>query len=198
MTHYKDQCLACDFFTVETLFLQMIYVFFFIEVGTRRVHFAGCTANPMTTWVTQQAHQMVWELEGRTPALRFLIRNNDKKFTQAFDTVFRAEDIDIIRIPYRAPNANAFAERWVRTVRVECLNKLLHRRSCLHIINQAHLRRVMREFVDYHNSARPHQGLDQHIPVRSTAPSGSGPVHCRTVTTIARPHKLLFPRDGGF
>jgi putative transposase len=81
MTHYKDQLLACDFFTVETLFLQTIYVFFFIEVGTRRVHFAGCTTNPNGTWVTQQTRQMVWELEERDPEIRFLIRDNDTKFT---------------------------------------------------------------------------------------------------------------------
>jgi transposase InsO family protein len=117
---------------------------------------------------------MVWELEGRDPAIRFLIRDNDKKFTQAFDTVFRSEGMDVIRIPYRAPNANAFAERWVRTVREECLDKLL-------IINQAHLRRVMREFVAYHNSARPHQGIDQQFPVPHTTPIGSGPVRYRNV-----------------
>ncbi len=97
---------------------------------------------------------MVWNLEGREPAIRFLIRDDDKKFTQAFDTIFRSEDIGVTRIPYHAPNANAFAERWVRTVRDECLNKVL-------IINQAHLQRVMREFVAYHNTARPHQGIDQ-------------------------------------
>jgi putative transposase len=174
MTHYKDQLLACDFFTVETLFLQTIYVFFFIEVGTRCVHFAGCTTNPTGAWVTQQARQMMWELEEREPAIRFLIRDNDKKFTATFDNVFRSEGIDIIRTPYRAPNANAFAERWVRTARDECLNKVL-------IINPAHLRRVMHEFVACHNSARPHQGLDQQIPVPQTAPVGSGPVQCRHV-----------------
>lgn len=174
MSHYKDQLLACDFFTIETLFLQTIYVFFFIEVGTRRVHFAGCTTNPNAAWVTQQARQMVWDLEKRDPGMRFLIRDNDTKFTVAFDTVFRSEGIDIIRMPYRAPNANAFAERWVRTVREECLNKLL-------IVNQAHLRRVMQEFVAYHNSARPHQGIDQQIPTPHTALVSSGPVRCRNV-----------------
>ena len=111
MTHYKDQLLACDFFTVEMLFLQIIYVFFFIEVGPRRVHFAECTTNPTGAWVTQQARQMMWELVDREPAIRFLIRDNDTKFTAAFDTVFRSEGIDIIRTLYRAPNANAFAER---------------------------------------------------------------------------------------
>jgi putative transposase len=174
MTHYKDQLLACDFFTVETLFLQTIYVLFFIEVGSRRVHFAGCTTNPNATWVAQQARHMVWELEDRDPAIRFLIHDNDTSFTKAFDTVFRAEGIKVIHTPFRAPNANAHAERWIRSVREECLNKLL-------IINQTHLRRVMREFVAYHNTARPHQGIDQQIPIPSTAPIGTGQVRCRNV-----------------
>jgi putative transposase len=99
MTHYKDQLLACDFFTVETLFLHTIYVLVFIEIGSRRVHFAGCTAHPDNAWITQQARQVMWELEDRDPAIRFLIRDNDKKFSHAFDTVFRAEGIDVIRTP---------------------------------------------------------------------------------------------------
>lgn len=81
MTHYKDQLLACDFFTVETVFLQTIFVLTVIEIGSRRVHFAGCTAHPDNTWVTQQARQMVWKLEERDPVMRFLIRDNDKKFS---------------------------------------------------------------------------------------------------------------------
>ena len=111
MTHYKDQLLACDFFTVETLFLQTLYVLVFIEIGTHRVHFAGCTAHPDNAWVTQQARQVMWELDGRDPAVRFLIRDNDKKFTKSFDTVFRSEGMDVIPTPYQAPNANAYAER---------------------------------------------------------------------------------------
>jgi transposase InsO family protein len=174
MTHYKDQVLACDFFTIETLFLQTIYVLFFIEVGSRRVHFAGCTSHPNAAWVEQQARQMVWALEGRDPAIHFLIHDNDSSFTQAFDTVFRSADIHVIHTPYHAPNANSFAERWVRTARDECLDKLF-------IINQPHLRRVMREFIVYYNTARPHQGIDQRIPVSSPAPIGSGPVRCRHV-----------------
>jgi len=125
--------------------------------------------------VAQQARQMVWELEDRDPPMRFLIRDNDKKYTEPFDTVFRSEGLKVIRTPYQAPNANAYAERWVRTVREECLNKIL-------IINQAHLRRVMAEFVTYHNTARPHQGLEQQIPLpRPTPPASTGPVCCRTV-----------------
>ncbi len=117
MTHYKEQILACDFFTVDTFFLQTIYVLFFIELSTRRIYLAGCTTRPTSAWVTQQARQVTWNLEGRTPALHFLIHDRDTKFTEAFDTVFRAEGLHIIRTPVCAPNANAVAERWVRTVR---------------------------------------------------------------------------------
>ena len=112
---------------------------------------------------------MVWDLEDRDPSRCFLIRDNDGKYTEAFDTVFRSAGLKVIRTPYQAPNANAYAERWVRTVREECLNKVL-------IINQAHLRRVMAEFVTYHNTARPHQGLGQQIPLPRSTPPGSGPV----------------------
>jgi putative transposase len=174
MTHYKDQLLACDFFTVETLFLHTLYVLVFVEIGTRRVHFAGGTAHPDNAWVTQQARQVMWELEDREPGIRFLIRDNDKKFTESFDTVFRAEGIDVIRTPFRAPNANAYAERWIRSAREECLDKLL-------IINQAHLRRVMREYIAFFNTARPHQGLEQQIPVPKIAHETTGPVRSRAV-----------------
>jgi putative transposase len=142
MTHYKDQLLACDFFTVETLFLQTIYVLMFIEIGSRRVHFAGCTAHPDNAWITQQARQVMWALDAREPAIHFLIRDNDKKFSHAFDTVFRSAGIHVIPIPHHAPNTNAFAERWIRSVREECLDKVL-------IINQAYLRCVMREYIAF-------------------------------------------------
>ncbi len=174
ITHYIDQLLACDFFTVETLFLQTLYILVFIEIGTRRVHFAGCTAHPDNAWVTQQARQVMWELQDREPGIRFLIRDNDKKFTQAFDTVFRSEGINVIPTPYRAPNANSYAERWIRSVREECLDKLL-------IINQTHLRRVMREYIVFFNTARPHQGIDQQIPIPTINRETTGSVRCRKV-----------------
>jgi putative transposase len=123
LNHYKDQFLACDFFTVETLWLQTLFVLFFIEHGTRRVHLAGCTAHLTGEWVTQQARQTSWELREREVPIGFLIHDHDKKFPMAFDTVFESEGIEIVDIPYQAPNANAFAERWVRTVRQECLDK---------------------------------------------------------------------------
>jgi transposase InsO family protein len=116
----------------------------------------------------------MWELEDREPVIRFLIRDNDKKFTESFDTVFRAEGIDVIPTPYRAPNANAYAERWIRSAHEECLDKLL-------IINQAHLRRVMCEYTEFFNTARPHQGLEQQIPVSKMPYGNTGPVRCRAV-----------------
>jgi transposase InsO family protein len=174
MAHYKDQILACDFFTVDMLFLQTVYVLFFIELHTRRVYLAGCTTHPDAAWVTQQARQMVWQVEERQPAIHFLIHDRDTKFGAAFDTVFRSTQAHIIRTPFRAPNANAYAERWVRTVRHEYLNKLV-------IIDEAHLRRVLREYIQYYNTARPHQGLDQRLPIPQPMPVRTGVVCCRPV-----------------
>jgi putative transposase len=103
--------LAVDFFTVETVRLQRLYVLFFIELGSRRVHLAGCTANPSGGWVTQQARQLAWTLSERSIPPRFLIHDRDSKFTRDFDNVFRSEGIEIVRTPIRAPKANAIAER---------------------------------------------------------------------------------------
>lgn len=170
MQHYKAQILACDFFTVDTLFLQTVYVLFFIELHTRRVYLADCTTHPKAAWVTQQARQMVWQLEDRQPSIHFLIHDRDTKFVAAFDTVFQSTHVHIIRTPFRAPNAHAFAERWVRTVRHECLNKLF-------ILNQAHLCQVLKEYVAYYNSSRPHQGLGQQTPIPGPTPLQVGTVY---------------------
>jgi hypothetical protein len=174
MTHYKEQILACDFFTVETLFLKTWYVLFFIELGTRRVYLAGCTEHPTEAWVTQQARQMSWQLEDRELPIRFLIHDRDTKFNPSFDTVFRSETITIIRTPYRAPNANAFAERWVRTVREECLDKLF-------IINEKHLRQVLKIYVSHYNQSRPHQGINQETPISFPGPDRGGSVQSRDI-----------------
>jgi putative transposase len=168
MRHYRQQLLACDFFTVETLWLQMLYVLFFIELGTRRVHLAGVTANPDGGWVAQQARQMLWILGEEGADKRFLIHDNDSKFTAPFDTVFQSAGLHVIPTPFQAPNANSSAERWVRSVREECLGHLL-------LLNQAHLRRVLKTFIEYYNTARPHQGPGQQppIPRRLTGDGGS-------------------------
>jgi putative transposase len=149
--------LAVDFFTVETISLQRLYVLFFIELGSRRVHLAGCTANPTGAWVTQQARQFAWTLQERSRSFRFLIRDRDSKFTRDFDAVFASEGLKIIKTPVRAPKANAFAERFVRTVRAECLDWLL-------IVNRRHLERVLRLFADHYNSHRPHRSLNLAPP----------------------------------
>jgi putative transposase len=135
--------LAVDFFTVETISLRRLYVLFFIELGSRRVHLAGLTANPNSSWVTQQARQLAWSLPERSAPLRFLIRDRDSKYTCSFDAVFRSEGFEIVRTPVRAPKANAIAERFVRTARSECLDWLL-------ILNRKHLERVLRVFVDHY------------------------------------------------
>src|SRR5215211_7395036 len=149
--------LAVDFFTVETVSLRRLYVLFFIELGSRRVHLAGCTANPSGAWVSQQARQLAWGLAERSTPVRFLIRDRDSKFTRDFDTVFRSEGIEIVRTPVRAPKANAVAERFVRTVRAECLDWLL-------ILNRRHLERVLRVFVEHYNGHRPHRALNLMPP----------------------------------
>jgi len=157
LRHYQHQIFACDFFTVETLWLKTVYVLFFIELGTRRVHVAGCTEHPTSVWVTQQARQLCWTLEDRKPTICYLLHDHDTKFPASFDQVFAAQQIEVIRTPIRAPNANAFAERWVRSVRQECLNHLL-------IVNERHLKAVLQEYSSYYNQRRPHQGLGQHFP----------------------------------
>ena len=117
--------LAVDFFTVETISLQRLYVLFFIELGSRRVHLAGCTKNPTGAWVAQQARQFSWTLQEQPGSYRFLIRDRDRKFTRDSDAVFASEGIEIIKTPVRAPTANAIAERFVRTARADCLDWLL-------------------------------------------------------------------------
>ena len=172
LRRHGEQLLACDFFTVETLFLQTLHVLFFSEVGTRRVHVAGCTAHPTAAWVTQQARQLCWSLQDRAQPMRFLLHDRDAKFPPSFDTVFAAEGLEVVRTPYRAPNANAYAERWVRSAREECFDHLL-------IVNEAHLRHVLTGYAAYFNQARPHQGLDQRIPQAPAPRPQTGPVQCR-------------------
>src|SRR5207253_5790412 len=149
--------LAVDFFIVETISLQRLYVLFFIELASRRVHFAGRTANPTGAWVTQQARQVAWTLQEQPSRFRFLIRDRDSKFTRDFDAVFPSEGIEIVKTPVRAPKANAIAERLVRTVRAECLDWLL-------VVNRPQLERVLRVFAGHYNTHRPHRSLQLAPP----------------------------------
>jgi putative transposase len=152
--------IAADFFTVETVRFKRLYVLFFIELGSRRVHLAGCSANPDSAWVTQQARQLAWSLSQRPTPLRFLIHDRDSKFSRSFDAVFRSESLEIIRTPVRAPQANAIAERFVRTARAECLDWLL-------ILGRRHLEQVLRVFVAHYNGHRPHRALNLTPPDRA-------------------------------
>jgi putative transposase len=147
--------LALDFFTVETAWLRTMYVLFAIHLGSRRVHVLGVTRTPDSAWVTQQARNLA--VGERLEGIRFLIRDRDSKFSGPFDEVFRSEGVRIIKAPIRAPRANAFAERWVRTVRTECLDWML-------VLGRRHLEHVLRVYADHYNEARPHRGLDLRTP----------------------------------
>jgi len=151
---------ACDFLSVETISLRRFYVLFFIELESRYVHLAGCTTNPPGGWVTQQARNL--SFSGVFERMRFLIHDRDSKFTSAFDEVFRSEGIKVIHTPIRAPQANAYAERFVRTIRGECLD-------CLLILGRRHLERVLRIYLAHYNNERPHRGLALRPPESSDA-----------------------------
>ena len=156
--------LACDFFSVDTVLLKRLYVLFFIELDTRRVHVTGVTAHPTGSWVVQQARNLTMVLADRVHPVTFLIRDRDTKFTSSFDEVFRADGIRIIRTPVRAPRANAFAERFVGTIRRECLDRML-------ICGRRHLERVLAEYVDHYNGHRPHRALGQQAPLTMDSPT---------------------------
>ena len=125
--------LAVDFFTVDTVFLQRLYVLFAIEIATRRVHVLGVTPHPVGEWVAQQARNLVMGIGEDVAGLRFLVRDRDTKFTVAFDRVVAAAGIGVLATPVRPPRTNAYAERWVGTVRRECLDRILVV-GCQHLV----------------------------------------------------------------
>ena len=155
LTAQANGIIACDFFCVDTILLRRLYVLFFIEVGTRRVHLAGITQHPTGAWVAQQARNVA--IAGTLDAPQFLIRDRDSKFTRVFDTVVETEGIRVIRTPIRTPVANAYAERFVKTVRRECLDWLL-------ITGERHLRRVLVDYLNHYHQERPHRGLALRPP----------------------------------
>jgi transposase InsO family protein len=162
---------------VETSGLTRLYVFFVIELERRRVHLAGVTAHPTGAWVTQAARNLLMDLAGHADRFRFLIRDRDAKFTAAFDTVFAAAGIEVVKIPPRAPKANAFAERWVRTVRTECLDWML-------IWNRRHLEDVLAAYVMHYNTARPHRGIALGVPANAGEPAPASLAEIRRIQRI--------------
>ncbi len=162
---------ACDFFTVETMWLRTLYVLSFIEHGTRRVRLAGVTAHPDGIWMYQQARNLA--VEEQLEKVRFLIHDRDTKFSGPFDQILAEEIVRVIKTPMRAPRANAITERWVRTVRTECLDQLL-------VVGRRHLEQILREYLAHYNRERPHRALGLAAPARELhEPRGLPPTETR-------------------
>jgi putative transposase len=158
--HARDTW-ACDFLPVVDLLFRPMFLFFIIELGSRRVVHFGVTRHPTEVWAAQQLREATPYGEGP----RYLIRDNDAKFGTRFDDVADKTGIEVLRIPFRAPRANAICERFLGSVRRECLDHLI-------IFGQRQLYHVMKEYVEYFNRARPHQGIDQKVPAGNPTEKG--------------------------
>jgi putative transposase len=157
LRQHRESMLACDFLTVDTVWLRRLYVLVFLSIGSRRVEYVACTSNPDTAWMLQQARNLLMDIDDRSRQVRFLVHDRDSKFSAAFDALFDSAGIRIIRTPVRAPNANAHVERWVGSFRRECLDRLL-------ILSRRQLEHVLRVYVRHYNRGRPHRALDLQPP----------------------------------
>jgi transposase InsO family protein len=174
--------LACDFFHVDcAVTLHRVYVFFVLEVGTHHVHILGVTAHPDGAWTLQQARNLLMELGDPAARFRFLIRDRAGQFTEAFDAVLATAGSEVVKIPPRSPKANAYAERWVRTVRAEVTDRML-------IAGPRHVRTVLDEYVTHYNQHRPHRARNLRPP--DCGDSGTAQVAGLAPAGIRR-HKVL-------
>jgi putative transposase len=151
--------LALDFFTADLLNGTKVYVLAIIEHGTRRVRILGATEHPVESWVVQQARNLPMDLEDTGNRVKFVLHDRDASFTAAFDEVFRAAGVRIIRSAVQAPRMNSIMERWIGSCRRELLDRTL-------VWNQRHLMTVLREYEDFYNTHRPHRALNQAAPLR--------------------------------
>jgi transposase InsO family protein len=170
LKNHAQMVWACDFLPVIDLFFRQIYAFFIIELGSRRVVHCGVTSHPTDAWVRQQLREAT--PYGLTP--RFLIRDRDSKYGDEFTRVAGVSSIEVLKTPHRAPKANAICERFLGSVRRECLDHLL-------VVGDRQLHRVIKEYVEYFNRARPHQGIGQRIP-EGTLPQPAWPRQGRLIT----------------
>jgi transposase InsO family protein len=166
---HGESILACDFFTVDTIWLRRIYVLAFLSISSRRIEYVACTSKPNTTWMLQQTRNLLIALDDRDRRVRFLIHDRDANFPRAFDALLESANIKVIRTPVRAPNANAFMERWVGTVRRECLDRML-------IVGRRQLEHVLRVYIRHYNRRRPHRALELRAPDPSTRFPASAPL----------------------
>jgi putative transposase len=175
---HGESILACDFFTVDTVWLRRLYVLAFISIGSRRLEYFALTSKPNRAWMLQQARNLLMELDDHDRQVRFLIHDRDAKFLRAFEALLESDGIKVIHTPVRAPNANAHMERWVGTVRRECLDRLL-------ILGHRQLEYVLRVYVKHYNSERPHRALDLKPPDSTIRPP---------IAAAATPHPLQVNR----
>lgn len=175
---HSQSILACDLFTVDTVWLHRLYVLAFISLSSRRVEYLAITSKPDTAWMLQQGRNLLMELDDRNRLARFLIHDRDAKFPRAFDALLASEHMKVIRTPVQAPNANAHMERWVGTVRRECLDRLL-------IVGRRQLEHILRVYVRHYNRQRPHRALDLNPPDSMNHPP---------LATVATPHALQVNR----
>jgi hypothetical protein len=174
LTAQAQGIIAADFLHIDTALGQRLYALVFLEHHTRRLHITGVTAHPTQAWTTQQARNLAADLGHRMESLCFLFRDRDGKYGQAFDAVFQAGDLRVVKSAPQAPRMNAHCERVIGTIRHELLDHIL-------ILGEAHARQVLRTFEDHYNRHRPHQARDQLPPDVGQRPTVAHDLDARRV-----------------